>query len=109
MFWWIKWLQLCECVAPDAKAGNARLIRPHGEADGLERVDDAPKAFAGDEGRCGLDDDGGVRPQLAFEHRVEARCVELAEGEVIRIWKVDDRDIKRLRLRRVQPNERIGI
>src|SRR5205085_8615446 len=74
-----------EREAPDAEGGDGGVVGAHGEARGFERADDAPVGVAREQGRGRLHADGRAGREALSEEAVEARRVELAEREGVRV------------------------
>src|SRR3954468_22666907 len=97
-----KWLEFCECVSPDPEARDRRLIWLNDIASGFECADDAPERLPCDQRRSRLDHNRRVGLQFRFQKVVKASGVEFTECEVVRIGEIDDRDIERLGVCRVE-------
>ena len=87
------------------------MIWKRSKAGKPQRLINAPERLSCCERRGALDADDRFRLKDSAELRVKRSGVEFAEGEIRRIWKIDDHCIKlEVSLDRiVQPGERIGI
>ena len=62
-----------------------------------------------DQRRCGLNDDRRIGFELVLEQVVEACRVELAERKIVRVRKIDDRDVERFRFTSVEPDKGVAV
>ena len=75
---------------------------------GFQSPEYAPVGLTRDQRRRALDRDRRVGREAILEQAIESRRVKLAEREVVRVGKIDDRRVERF-LRSLQPDHRVLI
>ena len=78
------------------------------EADALQGGDDAPERLAGVERRSRLHHQPAPSRQMFLQEPVEGRGVELAQGEIGWIGKIDDDEVVGLAIV-LQPLQGVGV
>ena len=81
------------------------MVRRNLKADALQGLHDTPVGAPGKKGRGTLDHRHSFRAQVAPEQAVESRSIELSQGVIGGVGKIDHDKIKKVRVL-FQPYER---
>jgi|SRR5579872_5120103 len=98
----------CEDETPFAEGWDVDVVRISLEAGLFEGVGDAPERVAREHWRSALDDDHSLRAEMAGDGAVEGGGIELAEGVIRWVGKVDDDEIETIGVG-VDPREGVGV